>query len=375
MRIGIDATAVPPHKAGAGVYTDALVRALLTQYPNHTVVAFVRGDTLQGLDSKQANFQRVRVDAPTRPLRLAWEQAVLPVLTRTHALDILHSPHHTTPMLPVHCPRVVTVHDITFSLFPQRYGAVRRLYMQAATSLSHRVADAIIVPSESVREDLCRHFGARRDRVHVVYEGSRFRAQCDPTRTGEIRARYSRGIPYILNVGSLEPGKNQVTLVRAFKQLRDSGYPHNLVIAGQAAWKYAPLLSTIDRLELRDCVMLPGYVPDEDLPALYASADVFAFPSMYEGFGLPVVEAMACGAPVVCSDRPAMPEIANGAALLVDPEDVGELAAALETVLKCDDVREKYRAAGLARATQFTWEQAARETMAVYRGVIEGGAG
>jgi glycosyltransferase involved in cell wall biosynthesis len=263
----------------------------------------------------------------------------------------------------------VTVHDVTFVLYPKRYSFIRRSYMQIATRLSLRTADAIIVPSESVRRDMERFPGPAHPAVHVIPEATRFRRVENAWMVAAVRQQYARGQPYILNVGSLEPGKNQMALVQAYRQLRDQGYPHQLIIAGQPAWGYQPLVDLVERLGLVECIRLPGYVPDDDLAALYSGADVFVFPSIHEGFGLPVIEAMACGAPVICSDRSALPEITDGAAILVDPGDRAALTRAIARVLDDHSLQAQLRARGLARAAAFTWERTARATLAVYESV------
>lgn len=372
MRIGIDATAVPRLKAGAGVYTEELVRSLLTLDREDTFFLFVRGGTFADLPADYPNVRRLPVVAPTRPGRFLWEQAILPALARRLQIDLLHSPHHTMPAAPLPCYRVVTVHDVTFFLYPARYGTFRRLYMQTTTRLSLRLADAIIVPSETVRDDLIRLLRVKPARITVVPEGvnARFQPMVDQRRLTEIRTRYARGTPYILNLGSLEPGKNQITLVQAYKRLRDRGYRQRLVIAGQRAWKYERLLARIAQAGLTEVVDLPGYIPESDLPALYSAAELFVFPSLYEGFGLPVLEAMACGTPVICSDRSALREIGEGAAFLVNPLSARDLAEAMATLLDDQDLREQLRSSGKQRAAAFTWERTATETLAVYRRLL-----
>lgn len=375
MRIAIDATAIPVLKAGAGVYTDELVRSLLALDREDTLTVFVRGHAFTDLPRQHKNLRLLSAHVPTRIGRFVWEQTLLPVLLRRLRIDVLHSPHHTTPVAPLPCRRVVTIHDVTFYIYPGRYGPARRLYMRTTTRLSLQLADAIIVPSATVRDDLHRLLGVSPSRVRVVPEGvnPRFQPPSDESHLATIRARYAGGEPYILNVGSLEPGKNQTTLVRAYRRLRDRGYRQRLVIAGQRAWRYQPLIKLRDELGLTDVVHLAGYVPAPDLPALYGGADLFVFPSLYEGFGLPVLEAMACGTPVVCSNRGALPELVAGAALVVNPYRPRDLTEAMALVLDTPELREQLRRAGRERASQFTWEHTAADTLSLYRRVIQTG--
>jgi len=226
-----------------------------------------------------------------------------------------------------------------------------------------------------VKADVERHLRLPPERVRVVplAAAPSFRPLEDATKMAAVRAKYDLPERFILNVGALEPGKNQATLVRAFRRLRRGGVEQALVIAGPPAWRYERLLRLVDRLGLTDEVRFLGYVPAEDLVALYNLADLFAFPSLYEGFGLPPLEAMACGTPMVCSNAASLPEVVGDAAITVDPYDVEGLAQAMHRVLTDASLREELRAKGLAQAKQFTWERTARETVAVYRQVLEAG--
>jgi glycosyltransferase involved in cell wall biosynthesis len=185
-----------------------------------------------------------------------------------------------------------------------------------------------------------------------------------------VRARYGAETPYVLSVGSREPGKNRVRLLRAMRELRDAGIDRRLLIAGQPAWKFEAEEGLVDALGLRDRVIFAGYVPDDDLPALYSACDAFAFPSLYEGFGVPVLEAMACGAPVVTSEVSATAEVAANAAVLVDPQSVASIRDGLRRVLTDDRLRRDLVTFGKARAAQFSWLRAADETYAVYERVV-----
>jgi len=228
--------------------------------------------------------------------------------------------------------------------------------------------------SRTVKADVERHLPIPAERVRVVplAAAPSYYPLDDPPRMAAVRAKYSLPDRFVLNVGALEPGKNQATLLRAFARLKGSGPERALVIAGPPAWRYERLLRLVDKLGLADQVLFPGYVAAEDLPALYNLADLFVFPSLYEGFGLPPLEAMACGLPVVASTAPALREVLDGAALLVQPLDVNALAEAMASVLDNPDVSARLREAGLQRASLFSWERTARETAAVYREAVAG---
>ena len=371
MRIAYDATAIPRLMAGAAVYTYELARALAAVDVENEYVIFARGTHFDDLPAVRPGLRVLKVRAPSRPLRLLWEQAVLPLRLRGLGIDVLHSPHHTTPLLPCACRRVVTIHDLTFLLLPERYPPTRRLYFQAMTRLSARVADAIIVPSEAVRGDVMRLLRPPAERVFVIPEaaGAAFHPQ-DAVAIEAVRRRYGLERPFLLSVGSLEPGKNRERLLQALARLRARGLKHSLVVAGQQAWRHEGEAPLARRLGLADSVRFLGHVPQADLPALYGAADLFVFPSLYEGFGLPALEAMACGTPVVASNVSAVPEVVGDAALQVSPLDVEALAGAMERLLRDDRLRADLRERGLERARQFSWEKAARQTVEVYHRVV-----
>ncbi|MGB6836286.1 MAG: glycosyltransferase family 1 protein [Dehalococcoidia bacterium] len=371
MRIAIDATAIPRLMAGAGVYTYQLVRALAALEADHDYVVFAHSDAFDELARQRPRLRVVHVRARSRAERLLWEQLLLPGQLRRLGIDVLHSPHHTTPALPLPCPRVVTLHDVTFFLLPQRYPPTRRLYFQAITRAAARLAQAIITPSDAVKRDVVRVLGVPQERITAIAEAPapEFAPLEDADALGRIRWRYKLPSRYILSVGNLEPGKNRGRLIAAYGRLRERGLQHHLVIAGQRAWRYENDLALVRRLRLDDVVHFLGYVDGADMPGLYSGADLLAFPSLYEGFGLPVLEAMACGTPVVTSSVSALPEVAGDAALLVDPKDVVALTEAMERALADEALRADLRARGLKRAGEFSWDKAAQKTVRVYEAV------
>jgi glycosyltransferase involved in cell wall biosynthesis len=373
MRIAIDATSIPPRPAGAGIYAIELARALTRAGAHDGYALFTRGHWLDDDVAGKKNWRIEHVRAASRPARLAWEQLQLPhALSRLH-IDVLHSTHHTLPLRGVSARRVVTIHDVTFFRIPQRYPAARRIYMQTLTRMSARAADAIIVPSRTVRDDTAAVLGVDVDKIAVVYEaaGAQY-VPIDLARARDVARRYGIDGAYVLSVGSLEPGKNRARLIRAMRLLRDDGVDAALVIVGQPAWKYEDDLALIDDLDMRDRIIMPGYVAAADLPALYSGATAVALPSLYEGFGLPVLEAMACAAPVLTSNVSATAEVAGDAALLVDPHSLDAIRDGLRTLVADGDLRADLAKRGLARAAEFSWDRAATETRAVYERAANG---
>ncbi len=373
MRIAIDASSVPPQPAGAGVYAIELTLAMAARDLHDGYALFTRGAWATAIVEGKPNWLLERVGAGSRAARLAWEQVQLPRSLVRLGIDVLHSTHHTLPLRPMRARRVVTVHDMTFMRLPGRYPPARRLYMQATTRAAAKIADAIIVPSRAVRDDVIRYLRVPASRLHVVYEAAAPRFQ--PTgaaAAADVARRHGVDGAYVLSVGSLEPGKNRARLFRAMRRLRDSGVDVPLLVAGQRAWKYEAELALVDQLGMTDRIIFPGYVADADLPALYSAATAFAFPSLYEGFGLPVLEAMACGTPVLTSNISATAEVAGVAAILVDPASVDAIADGLRRLLTEPDLRADLRERGFARAAEFSWRRAADKTHAVYAQVLAG---
>ena len=354
--------------AGAGVYTYQLARAVAKAPGTHRLTIFARRGLFDDLPEQHENVRVVHVEPTSRGGRLAWEQSVLPLLLRRMRIDVLHSPHHHTPVAAIGVRRVVTFHDVTFLRLPERYPLARRLYMEGVTRAAARIARAVITPSQAVRDEVVRRLGVPRERVVTVYEAAA--PQYVPADSDDIgRARWKYHLPdeYLLSVGSLEPGKNRTRLIRAYARLRERGLVSPLVVVGQPAWQYEAEYELVSRLGLSEDVKFLGYVPDEDMPALYSGAAVFVFPSLYEGFGLPVLEAMACGAPVITSQGSATQEVAGEAALQIDPRDTEAIERAMDQLITNRWLRSDLRSRGFEQAKKFSWERAARDTLAVYQ--------
>jgi glycosyltransferase involved in cell wall biosynthesis len=370
--IAFDCSSVPPNPAGAGMYTLNLLRALSRVDRDHDYVVYARSHTLPFLDELPPHFEVRDIGAKSRWLRLLWEQVLLPLDLRRRRARLLHSPHHTTPIAWCPCPRLLTVHDVTFFILPERYPLVRRLYFQMLTLASARRSRAVLVPSTSVADEAATFLGLARPKISVTPEGvdPAFRP-LDRTQCQKL-ASEGYGLPadYILSLGTREPGKNREAILWAMRYLVDLGLDPHLAVVGQAAWGAAQEEQTASKLAMRERVHFTGYVPQEHLPSLYNAASVFVFPSLYEGFGLPVLEAMACGTPVVTSNVSALPEVAGDAALLVDPRDPHAIADAVHSVWSDPAERERLSRAGMERAASFTWEACARATLAVYRRLL-----
>jgi glycosyltransferase involved in cell wall biosynthesis len=286
-------------------------------------------------------------------LRLSWE-----IVRRSP--DLLFVPAHVLPLVR---PRrtVVTIHDLGYLFFPHAHTLRRRLELHLSTAWNARKATRVIAVSQATKDDLVRRYRVPKERVQVVHHGvtSRFRPTDDPA----VPARYGLPPSYLLYLGTLQPRKNIERLLQAYARLPAGAPP--LVLAGAKGWYFERIARTIDELGLGQRLVLPGYVADEDVPAILSAATALVYPSLYEGFGLPALEAMACGTPVIAARTSSLPEVVGEAGLLVDPLDVGALGAAMERLLSDAVLGEQLRSRGLERARAFTWERCARETMAV----------
>ncbi len=374
MRVAFDATAIPDNRAGAGTYIVSLVNALSQVDRDNEYAVFVKPEHTAEFEALGPNFRLVSAAVSSTPRRLLWEQMTLPAAVRRLKADVLHSPHYTMPLLPGRGYRqVVSFHDMTYLLMPELHPRFHRRFFPPMMRLSVRRADRILVISDSTRRDLERLLPLAAGKITTtpLAAGPVFRP-VPPAEVSDACTRY--GLTpgrFLLYVGVLEPRKNVPMLLQAFAQIAGQFPEVPLVIVGKKGWMYDAIFAELTARGLAGRVVFTGYVPEADLPRLYGGARAFVYPSLYEGFGLPVLEAMQCGTPVVTTDISSMPEVVGDAALMVKPEDVNGLAEALVRVLSDDALAADLTQGGLARAAQFSWERCARETRAVYEAVYE----
>jgi glycosyltransferase involved in cell wall biosynthesis len=306
--------------------------------------------------------------------RILWEQTALAAISRK--LNLIHGLAYAAPIASS-CPTVVTVHDLSFLRYPSAFRTANRSYLSLITPASTRRAARVIVASESTRQDVINLIGVPAERVIVIPDGvtPEFSA-ADPGEVADFRQRVGLPGRYILFLGTLEPRKNLVRLVEAYALLRSRAQAGSgliippLVIAGAKGWFYQEIFARVTDLGMGDQVIFPGFAPAEELPWWYRGAELFVYPSLFEGFGLPVLEAMACGTPTITSRASSLPEVAGDGAILVNPEEVGELADAMHRVLTTPSLAGQLRAAGLRQAACFPWERTAAATREVYRSVL-----
>jgi glycosyltransferase involved in cell wall biosynthesis len=364
-RIGYDVTPLIGMCTGVGNYTRQLLTHMLALNGEHDFLLLAnRSEAMREIP----RVTSVRPMIRPFPSRMLWMQTVLPRQLREAQADLCHYPNSVGPLLSP-CRYVVTIHDMTLSLMPRFHPWRKRMMVRPIIPLIARGATRIITVSEHARADIVRLLRVPAARVVVIPEAAApiFRVASAVERA-RVRACYRLSGPYLLYVGTLEPRKNLVRLIRAWHALwRRGAIPHQLVLIGGRGWQDAEIYRTIQSLGCDDALRLLGYVPTADLPALYSAADAFAFPSLSEGFGLPVIEAMACGTPTLISATPALQELAGNAGLAVNPRDERAIAETLEQLLTDTALRDDLSRRGLLRAAAYSWEQAARRTLAVYQ--------
>ena len=373
MAIYVDVSAAVNGRAGLGRYAESLARALAVREPGRVALFYNSGGgahcPLSGLED--VPYRRVR--AGYKPWRMAVWLGSLAGMGFDRLLpdaELYHATEHL--LLPLRrVPTVLTVHDLIFWLFPEHHKRLNFWYLNATMPLYCRRAGAIITVSEATKRDLVRLYGVPEARITVVHEAAASHFT-PPTQQhiARVRDRYCLPERYMLRVGTIEPRKNLERLLEALLQLQRIEPCARLVIVGSKGWLTEGFFRRLQALGLEKSVQLTGRVPDADLPAVYGAAMLLVEPSLYEGFGLPLLEAMACGTPVVCSNTSSLPEVGGDAARYFDPHDSQAIAAAVHEVWRNDDLRDAMRQVGLTRAARFSWERAATETTAVYQRVM-----
>jgi glycosyltransferase involved in cell wall biosynthesis len=363
---------------GTGVYAARLARLMAQQPGVDSVIPFTAWHSRKELDGTLGRFEvataglapTVRIPLPRPLLFDAWHTLRVPgpelFSSRIRGADIIHAPSVAVPPT-TRIPLVVTVHDAAFELFPGSYPRRGLRFHRRGVAVAARSADVVITVSRAAADEIIANTPVERERLRVVPNGVDHR-RATPGEIAEATARFGVAeAPYVFWVGSVEPRKNVGTLVEAFSRLAAAGeIPHHLVLAGPVGWLHEGLIAEGHRAGLGARLHTLGPVSSPDLRALYAGAEVFAFPSIHEGFGIPVLEAMVQGTPVVCSDIAALREVAGGAAHLVPPADVDNWVSALGRVANDPDERRRLSAAGPGRAGEFSWERTVRETRAIY---------
>jgi glycosyltransferase involved in cell wall biosynthesis len=373
MRICINASPAVHHIAGLGRYTQELMTALMATDFENEYVAFYNRPSEAKVDPPLDRIPHLTTNLPTKPWRFSALLAHFARISQDRMfphVDLFHATDHLLPRFSG-VKSVFTLHDLVFCFYPETHKLLNRWFLTLMMPRFLKAADAVIAVSEHTKKDAIHMYGVHENKIKVIHEGVNAGFRRRPAdAVAAVRHRYSLPDRFILSVGTIEPRKNFTSLVEAYHALKNLGTDCRLVIVGKRGWLYEGFFRRLRELGLEDEVIFPGFVPDDDLPPLYSAADLFVFPSLYEGFGLPVLEAMACGTPVVTSNASSLPEVVGDAALLVDPNDVQALIRAMSAVLDDKDLRGELRAKGPRQAAKFSWENAAHETLAVYTSLL-----
>ena len=381
MHIAIDYTAAVRQGAGIGRYTRNLIGALAEIDSENQYTLFVAGGwrNEEKMGALGRNFRVRAVPLTDRLLNILWQRirVPIPIQVITGKIDLFHSPDFVLP--PVgQTPTMLTVHDLSFLRVPEHFVPGFKEYLEGAVSRAVRKAQHILADSESTKRDLMELLGVNPSKVTVIYPGvdARFTQIRDPNILSTVMRRYELPAEFILGLGTLQPRKNFEGLIDSFAKLVSSSETGgsfaglHLVICGGPGWMHEEIAEAVERHGLTERVHFPGFVRDEDLPAIYSLASVFAFPSWYEGFGLPVLEAQACGTPVVVADNSSLPEVVGDGGLLVSAGNSDELAHAISLALTDSRLRARLISAGRAQAELFSWSAAAQALLAAYRSVF-----
>ena len=364
MRIGIDARKL--HDFGIGTYIRNLLRQLARLDSQTEFVLLARPDDVADLSATGPNFRAVAARAGNYSVA---EQLTIPLALKREKVTLFHAPHYVLPPL-VRCRSVVTIHDCIHLMFPNYLPTPFALrYARASIGLAARRASRVLTVSESSKRDILRFVDIPAERIDVIYNAYDERFGIEPLEEDvvRVRERFQLHDEFVLYAGNVKPHKNLERLIDAFQVVRQRGLDHlKLVLIGDEISKYASLRRAVHKYQLHNSVRFLGYLPEETLAIMYRLAGVFVFPSLYEGFGLPPLEAMASGTPVVTSNVSSLPEVAGNAAVLVDPYDPAAIADGMYQVLTDATLRQELRRKGLARAREFSWEDSIRRVREIY---------
>jgi glycosyltransferase involved in cell wall biosynthesis len=373
----IDYTPAIRQRAGIGRIIRGQVSALVAAHPTHDLSLFVAGPVSRA-DRRDAPLPLHATPVSERNLVRIWHRLNLPWpqvewfvggrFDLFHATDFVLAPNSARR-------KVLTVHDLAFLFYPEAALPSLHHYLNIVVPRSVRRADHLLADSHHTAYDLQQQWQVPPERITVVQgavDHRHFRPVTDPARLAAVRKRYGVGdAPFILGLGTIQPRKNYARLIEAFHLARqEARLPHRLIIGGGKGWLYDDIYARVQELGLAEQVHFPGFVADDDLPALYSAAEFYAYPSLYEGFGLTVVEALACGTPVLTGDNSCLPEVGGQGALYVQAEDVGSIAHAIVRLAQEDSLRQQLRSAGIAHAANFTWERSARQLLEAYERVL-----
>lgn len=371
MRIAIDAHAIGEKLTGNETYISNIIEQIAGKDNGHEIILFFTRPEAEAAWRNRYENIKTRLLRPANPvIRIP---VVMPLLTRALHADLLHVQYAGPPIIGT--PLVTSVHDIAYEHYPEFFTRKEVIQFKLTIPTTARKAVKVLTLSEFCKRDIAERYSIPEDKIVVTYAGVDERFQPSNGSNGNKKVKKKYGIEgrYILTVGNLQPRKNLVRLMAAYSLLRKArpDIDHKLVIVGKKAWKFSPILASANKSSWSDDIILTGYVDDSDLPDLYRGADVMVYPSVFEGFGLPPLEAMACGTPVIVANRTSLPEVVGDDGILINPYDTEEMTAAMASLLLNKDVRELYGRKGVERAKRFSWANVANTCMEAYQEAAE----
>jgi glycosyltransferase involved in cell wall biosynthesis len=370
MRIAIDARFASGKITGVGKYCVRLVESIDAMSVSNEIILLVNSDSIL---TKNSKIIKTSITPEMHPLNELWENITLPYYLKKNRINLFHSPAFFLPLFSPGTKKIVTIHDLAVFKFPETFTYKFSKYLQLMICLSTRFADRIIVDSGAVKKDIIDILKVREEKISVIYPGidDVFLREGK----GEIdKFKEARNLTqgFILYAGTIEPRKNLVNLIKAFSILKERGLKQKLVIAGKRGWLYERIIEEVKRSKFKGDIVFTDYIFDVDLKLYYSNCDVFVYPSLYEGFGLPTLEALACGAPVVVPDIPVFREVLDESALFVQPESPESIADGIERILTDGNLRERIMGAGRGQVKKYSWNRTAIETMKVYQEIVRG---
>ncbi|MBI3754626.1 MAG: glycosyltransferase family 4 protein [Deltaproteobacteria bacterium] len=376
MRIGINTLFFIPGKVGGSeTYIRNLIAKLSDIDSENEYFIFANRENFNEFKTGRPNFHKMLcpINASFKPGRILWEQFVLPFQTLKYKIDILFSPGYTAPIF-IGCKQVVTIHDLNYYYHPDDFSSLELLFWRLLVPLSARAANRVITISKNSKRDIENILKVSPDKVDLIYEA----ANMFPDFGGwgdenieKVKKKYCIDGKYILSIAAMHPHKNIHRLIEAYKILKDKyGTSHKLVLVGMKAWASKAVEGAIKGMSLEKDVIFTGWVPLEDIPIFYKGAAVFVFPSLFEGFGIPPLEAMTCGTPVAVSNITSLPEVVGDAGKYFNPYDVEDIASKVYEVITSTALREELIKKGFEQAKKFFWEKTAKQTVDVFKAVI-----
>ncbi|MFT5874316.1 MAG: glycosyltransferase involved in cell wall biosynthesis [Clostridium sp.] len=364
MKVAINGLVIDKNKAGIGHYGTNLINKLILKKD----VEY----TLFLQECARINYHNVKYmkEYKNSFSRIIDEQIKLPF--KYKGFDLVHFVDYSTPVIDIHVPFIVTIHDLSYYKYPETFTKYSRKFKQLLTPLSLKRAAKIIADSNNTKDDIISCFPEIADKVRVIYPGrSGFKRCEDKSIIEEVMKKYKIYGNYILSVGTLEPRKNLQRILEAFLKVSNEFKEMKLVIIGKKGWLYEEFFDSINNLNIKDKIVVTGYVDDEDMPLLYSGAEVFVYPSLYEGFGLPPLEAMECGTPVVVSNTSSLPEVVGEAGMYCNPLDTDSIAEGICKILQDKTLKSKLSSLGMQRSKIFNWEDSAKSVLNIYKEIYE----